>query len=358
MAFGFLRRLFGVSRHKAKIPAPANASFAEKPVADRQLSTGGAQLDSALQNDNNYQSLATSFNDYLLGANLDMRQEPNEIENFIITNLEAMLRGEIPDSAVPRLPDVGMALLKELTNINISSETIMSYIIRDPALASEVLNMANSVLFRSNTQEKITNLTKAVTILGLNNLKTIVSSVLMKRMVLIAPIYFRMFGQHLWRHSQDCGQACRALAKFYGQCDPNNAYLVGLMHDIGKLAIFGLLTKALGQHINYQPRGSVFSTIVRDHSQELSAKIARKWELPDYLLTALSEQSGELSHASRYGFILNQANILAEFKAIAEKEVKAGGNFDDLLVKYSIPLHLFIEAFPDDYRMLAETGEN
>jgi HD-like signal output (HDOD) protein len=200
-------------------------------------------------------------------------------------------------------------------------------------------------------------LEKALVLLGLNNLKTIVSSALMKRLLVIAPVYFRMFGQHLWQHSLDCGQACRALAKYYGQCDANNAYLVGLMHDIGKLAIFGLLTKALGQHLDYKPRGSVFSGIVRDHSQELSVKIAEKWGLPEYLLTALSEQMGSHSpgDCSIYGFILNQANILAEFKAIAEKMVKTGQSFDALLELYTIPLHLFIEAFPEEYKILIAT---
>lgn len=353
MAFGFIKRLFGSSTPKAKTTAQPLSKDTNVSAALRQDIKQDVQVDKSLPAEGDYLSLATSFNDYLLGEQFEIRQTPNEIEIFIIQNLEALLQGEIPDAVVPRLPDVGMALLKELSDINISSETIMSYINRDPALASEVLNMANSALFRQSSQEKVLNLNKAVTILGLNNLKTIVSSVLMKRLVLIAPIYFRMFGQHLWQHSQDCGLACRALARVYGQCDPNNAYLVGLMHDIGKLAIFGLLTKALGQHLDYKPRGSVFSCIVRDHSQVLSAKIARKWGLPDYLLIALDEQTGELSNPSMYGFILNQANILAEFKVVAEKLVKNGESFADLLVKYSIPAHLFKEVFPDEYSFLA-----
>jgi len=355
MVFGFIKRVFFTSTPKNQIPsnprqAPARheapQTVAVKPVAE------------ASSADCDYLSLATSFNDFLLGEQSQNSQPPNEIEAFIITSLESMLQGEIPDSAVPRLPDVAMALLKELADANITPEAIMSYINRDPALASEVLNMSNSALFRLNDQEKIVNLDKALVLLGLNNLKTIVSSALMKRLVAIAPIYFRMFGQHLWQHSLDCGQACRALAKFYGGCDPDNAYLVGLMHDIGKLAIFGLLTKALGQHLDYKPRGSVFSAIVRDHSLALSAKIAQKWGLPDYLLTALNEQMGNraLSDCSIYGFILNQANILAEFKAVAEKSVKTGQSFESLLEQYSIPLHLFQEVFPAEYRALNEAG--
>ncbi|MGZ5052038.1 MAG: HDOD domain-containing protein [Methylobacter sp.] len=293
-------------------------------------------------------SLATSFSDFLLGVHSQDNQPPNQAERFIINGLEGMLRGSIPESAVPRLPDVAMALLKELANPNVSQEAIMAHITRDPALASEVLHMSNSALFRVMSGPKIVNLEKALIVLGLDNLKAIVSSALMKQLMAIAPIYFRMFGQHLWQHSLDCAHSCRTLAKLYGRADPHNAYLVGLMHDTGKLAIFNLLTQSLAQNLDIQPRGSVFSHIVRDHSQELSAKIAREWLLPEYLLTALDEQiaAKPASVSSIYGSILNQANILAEFKAVAEKAVRTNENFEGLLEKYSISLPLFKEVFP------------
>ena len=299
-----------------------------------------------------YHALATSFNDLLLGEPESLQRiVPNEVELYIIKQLNALLQGDIPDAVVPRLPEVAMTLLKELAYPNISVEEIRQQVIRDPVLASDILKMSNSALFRTNDQEKIVNLESAVLLLGLDNLKAIVSSVLMKRLVLIAPIYFKMFGQHLWQHSLDCAQACKALAKFYGQSDPNNAYLVGLMHDIGKLAIFALLIKALGAFLDYKPRGAVFSNIIRDHSLQLSAKIAQKWALPDYLLVALTGQAGvcDLSQCSIYGFVLNQANILSEFKVVAETAVKDGVGFHVLLEQYSIPQHLFEIAFPDIY---------
>jgi HD-like signal output (HDOD) protein len=295
-------------------------------------------------------SLATNFNDILFDAHENYNQHPNESERFVINKLENMLRGKIPDSAVPRLPEVAMALLKELANTNITQETILSYINRDPALASEVLRISNSALFRVGDSEEIANMERAITLLGLDNLKNIVSSALIKRLMLIAPIYFRMFGQHLWQHSLDCAQACKALAKFHGHADPNNAYLVGLMHDIGKLAIFSLLTQALGEHLDIEPRGSVFSYIVRDNSQSLSVRIARDWVLPDYIITALDEQidTNSTTNTSTYGLILSQANMLAEFKSIAELAIKSNERFDALLEKHSIPLDLFKEAFPNE----------
>ncbi len=235
--------------------------------------------------------MASNFNDILLDAHEKDNQPPNKSERFVISNLENMLRGKIPDSAVPRLPEVAMALLKELANNNITLETILSHINRDPTLASEVLRISNSALFRVGDREEIANTDRAISVLGLDNLKNIVSSVLIKRLMLIAPIYFRMFGQHLWQHSQDCAQACQAL----------------------------------GEHLDVEPRGYVFLYIVRDNSQSLSVRIARDWLFPDYLITALDEQidTNSISNISTYGFILSQANMLAEFKSVAEIAIKS-----------------------------------
>lgn len=349
MVLGFLKQLFTSAKPQVEpqIHRPAetrvNSSVTTSPHQRPSLDSVRSESSNV-----DYVQLSSSFNDFLLDSSDQEQQAPNEIELYIIQNLEEMLKGDIPDAVVPRLPDVAMALLKELSDPEINSKTIMSHINRDPVLASEVLNMSNSALFRTQNSEKIVNLEKAVVLLGLNNLKMIVSSALMKRLMVIAPVYFRMFGQHLWQHSQDCAQACKALAKFYGHSDPDNAYLVGLMHDIGKLAIFGLLTKALSRHLDYKPRGSVFSGIVRTHSQALSVNIARKWGLPEYLITALDEQQNPvtLSDYSIYGLILNQGNILAEFKAIVEKSAKLPGDFENLAQRYSIPLHLYWQAFP------------
>jgi HD-like signal output (HDOD) protein len=351
MIFKLIKRFFLNSKTKDLPRASINQNQAVAKPAQSEIAS---QLPEPEAVTTDRFSLATSFNDFLLGAQTKDKQSPNEAEQFVISGLEEMLRGKIPESAVPRLPEVAMALLKELSNPNVTQETMMSYINRDPVLASEVLRMSNSALFRTSNREKIVNLDRALVLLGLNNLKTIVSSALMKRLMVIAPIYFKMFGQHLWQHSLDCAHACRALAKFYGRADPNNAYLVGLMHDTGKLAIFSLLTQALAQNLNIEPRGSVFSGIVRDNSLALSARIAREWSLPDYLLAALDEQIEiqSIGDCSIYGFILNQANMLAEFKVVAELAVKNNESFDIILEKYSIPLHLFKEVFPNETEIL------
>ncbi len=343
----FFKQIFRWNKREAQNISKQNKFQSSSNEVARGIIYSKA-IEKLLPLSSDYSALAASFNDLLLDSGAPEIISLNNVEQSILNNLEKLLLGDIPEFAVPRLPDVGAKLLKQLGDPDITIAEIMSNINRDPALASDVLHMANSAMFRPSGCETIVNLEQAVVILGLGNLKMVIRSALMKRMLVIAPVYFKMFGQHLWEHSINCAHACRVLAVIYQLCDPDNAYLVGLMHDVGKLAIFALLIKALGEYIDYTPRGIVFSNIVRDHSPELSAKIVQAWDLPSYLQTALYEQiSGQSNNYSSYGFILNQANILAEFKVIAESVHNQNKSFEELAIEYGIPVAIYNQVFFD-----------
>ncbi|MGZ4993044.1 MAG: HDOD domain-containing protein [Methylobacter sp.] len=293
--------------------------------------------------------LGDSFSDFLLEVGIQDELPPNHAELSIIKKLEQFMAGDIPDSAIPRLPAVGMMLIKELADKNVTQECILDHLKQDPAITLEVLRMANSPSFRVG-QEPIENLDRAVLMLGFNTLRMVINVVLFKDMMNIPPIYFKMYGQYLWKHSVDCAQACQTLSKHSGTADPFNAYIVGLLHDVGKLIIFRLLVDTLRKNPDINPRGCVFSNIVSQHSMELSIKMAIQWDMPDYLILAFEEQTNGKSQGecSTYGFILKQANAAAEFKLIAETSIKDQAKLEELLDRYSMPVQLLQTAFPKE----------
>ena len=304
-------------------------------------------------------ALAAGFCDLLLDADPEDSPTPNAAERFIVSELERLLGEDVPDETIPRLPEVAATLMRELADPDISQQRILLHVNRDPAIAAEVLRMANSPLYRVGG-DPIENLDAALRLLGLNRLKGLVSSVLMKPMLDIRPIYFRLFGQNLWQHSLDCAEACQTLAMRMGHGNPFNAYLVGLIHDIGKLVIFRLLVESFRRvDPNVQPRGVVFSGIVRDKSARLSYHIVSQWSLADYLTTALDEQTpGHLgSIRSEYGEILHQANMLAEFKLLAERRVRRPEDFRELLEQFQVSEVFFQAIFPKSAEKLLALPE-
>ncbi|TAN51803.1 MAG: HDOD domain-containing protein [Methylococcaceae bacterium] len=361
---GFFAKLFS-SQSQTQTPAPKPSPTAAVAVApENPPSPAPAPLHSPPSapvkdlGDADRQVLANSFSDLLLDAGAQNKLPPNEAERSIIRELEQLMVGDIPDSAVPRLPEVAMVLMKELADENVSQERILDQMKHDPAIASEVLRMSNSPLFHVG-HEQVENLDRAVQLLGFNTLRTVINAVLLKRMMNIPPIYFKMYGQYLWKHSVDCAQACQALSKQSGVADPFNAYIVGLLHDVGKLVIFRLLIDTLRKNPDLNPRGGVFSKIVSENSMRLSVKLARQWDMPHYLLQAFEEQIGEKPYAecSAYGFILKQANTVAEFKLIAEMTAKNQAKLDELIEQYCIPLYLLQTAFPKETAALLALPE-
>lgn len=293
--------------------------------------------------------LSLSFVDLLLEAGTQHDVTPNNAEQFILGELERLLAQGVPERAVPQLPEVATSLLRELADPDVSQECILGHLKRDPVITAEVLKLANSPLFRSG-ETRIENPERALMQLGMNTLKSIVSAVLMKPMLDIRPIYFRMFGQQLWQHSLETAQACQQLARYYGQGDPFNAYLVGLTHDVGKLAIFRLLIESFQRtHPDVQPRGAVFARIVSDRSPLLTRQIVKQWGLPAFVQQALEDQDDNRSTGdqSTYGFLLRQANMLAEFRWLLGSTTPASDAGRQLLEKYGIPLLLLETAFPE-----------
>lgn len=338
----FWRNLFG---SKSPSPVPAKLQPEPKPTPAVILSP---------HSDPDYvgmdrHALANSFNELLLESQQgSCGLVPNDAERYILERVETLLSGTIPDSMIPKLPEVAASLFRDLSDPDVHQDRILSHLNRDPAMVSEVLRLANSPVFRV-TEDPLENLERAVVLLGLQNLKSLVSSVLMKPIMEIRPIYFRMFGQHLWQHSLDCAQACQNLDRASQRGDPFNSYLVGLMHDVGKLVIFRLLVDSFREVApDIQPRGEFFSQLVCDKSARLSLHMVEQWSLPAYLRLAVEEQqeSWLTDNRSHYGHVLQQANMLAEFKHIVESQAGRSESFAELSARYRIPTELYYQVFP------------
>ncbi|WP_082054048.1 HDOD domain-containing protein [Methyloterricola oryzae] len=336
----FWRRLFG-----KKAPRPPTAQLQHEPTP---------VVIQSPQSDPDYvgmdrHALANSFNELLLESGPGSEGLIlNDAEHYIVERIEKLLSGSIPDSMIPKLPEVAASLFRDLSDPDVHQDRILSHLRRDPAMVSEVLRLANSPIYRV-TEEPLENLERAVVLLGLQNLKSLVSSVLMKPVMEIRPIYFRMFGQHLWQHSLDCAQACQNLDLVRRRADPFNSYLVGLMHDVGKLVIFRLLVDSFREVApSIQPRGEFFSQVVRERSARLSLSMVEQWSLPPYLRLALEEQqeSWLSQNLSVYGHCLQQANMLAEFKHIVESRAGGSESLTDLAARFRIPVDLYYQVFP------------
>lgn len=131
---------------------------------------------------------------------------------------------------LPPLPAVTRQLLSTLGDENASSNDVARVLSSDQALAGKVLKLVNSSFY--GVPREVTTISRAVTVLGFSGVRNLAlgfGSVEMMRS-LNSAVDMRAF----WAHALATGAAAQSLAMFGARrIDPEEAFLAGLMHDIG-----------------------------------------------------------------------------------------------------------------------------
>jgi putative nucleotidyltransferase with HDIG domain len=119
------------------------------------------------------------------------------------------------------------------------------------ALAESVLRKAN--VSTSGLQGRVKNLNSAVVVLGLDALKAT------SRSVLVSSTGRKMTHtvvrhQDMWEHSIGCAITARMLASRSGKCNPDDAYVAGILHDVGAMFTNG---QDQGRGTGFAPSGTL-----------------------------------------------------------------------------------------------------
>lgn len=185
---------------------------------------------------------------------------------------------------LPPFPAVATKLLRLLSTDDVAVRDIVNLIRADPALASELMRVVNSALY--GFPSRISSIQNAVTLLGLQTVRSFALTVSMKSFLHTALRLDLL--RRIWRHSLACGTLCEELsaACSASATGDDRAYTAGLLHNIGRLGLFvahpreytDLLTRPLEGEILARER-EVFGL---DHC-EAGAWLANSWGLPEDL---------------------------------------------------------------------------
>lgn len=181
---------------------------------------------------------------------------------------------------LPPFPQVAIRVLQLANDENVQLHQLCDLISTDPAFASEVLTIANSILYAPRFPAS--SVLQAIAVLGANHLQGMcltvgVRAYLGKTLNLPAM-------RHLWRHNLACAMIAQELAS-KGFLDKDVAYTSGILHDIGRFALAVIQPKEYAALLETH-RGSAGSIL--DGEQELfgwdhceaGQKLIASWKLP------------------------------------------------------------------------------
>jgi len=200
---------------------------AEHPSVARIVLSGSAELESAMR--------AVPVAHQFLTKPCDAGTLENVVERAF--SLQALISHEAVRNIVgkienlPPLPRVYMQLTATLENEDASADDVSRILKQDMAICARVLQVVNSAFFR--LARTITTVEEAVTYLGFNSIKQVAlaAEVFQNSPVPHSPISLETLQAH--------AMLVAALSSdlFVDKQDKEDAFVVGLLHDIGKLVL-------------------------------------------------------------------------------------------------------------------------
>lgn len=215
---------------------------------------------------------------------------------------------------VPRVPAVVPRLLKSLRDDSVSGADLARQIARDAVLVAEVIREANSPLFRAG--KPVTTIDGAVMVLGENGLRILLARVAFRPVInMQGGRLLRTVAPRLWLHSDACALAASLLAPECG-ADPFEAYLAGLVLDVGLVVAFRIMDR-LDQPVVAQ--SDAFCEALLLGARELSAGIATHWALPPFVAAGVvrAGRAGTIPLAEALG----RADLLARLRLLVDQGV-------------------------------------
>lgn len=142
---------------------------------------------------------------------------------------------------LPSLPAVVHELMEALGDESKRVEDLENVICRDQALAARILKLVNSSFFRS--QREIGTIGEAIMRLGRNTIQSLaLASTTSVAFTVDSSVYGYVSGG-LWLHSFSVAVAARRYSGVRFPADADKAFLGGLLHDVGKLVLGGMIQK-------------------------------------------------------------------------------------------------------------------
>ena len=216
-------------------------------------------------------------------------------------------------SLVPRVPAVIPQLLRSLRDQDSSSSELARRLAQDAVLVAEVIREVNSPYYRPATP--VRNLEGALLLLGQNGLRMLLARVAFRPVISIqAGPLARQVAPNLWRQSEHCALAAALLAPRLG-ADPFEAYLAGLMHNVGLVVALCVIDGLLPA--GALPDDDAFGLGLVRVARRMSARIATQWDLPAPIGHAIAHLGDGVAPSAPLPATLAAADRLAKLRMLA-----------------------------------------
>jgi HD-like signal output (HDOD) protein len=188
---------------------------------------------------------------------------------------------------LPTLPTVALQALAVADDPSSTASDLLRVIMSDPPLAAKLLRVANSVHFHRG--HDVSDLQSAIVRLGFSNVRNLLMGVAVIRSFngfFVGAPYTR---EDFWVHSIAVGVTASRLSNGSEQLSASSSFVMGLLHDIGKLVLDRAARETFAQAIHLAQDGKIplFEAerlrLGCDHAA-IAGELLTRWKFPRELV--------------------------------------------------------------------------
>jgi HD-like signal output (HDOD) protein len=203
--------------------------------------------------------------------------EKRLIDQALYKALSAALNNS--ELELPRLPETARRALKTLNDPNLNFSRLAEALTPDPAIAAAVLRMANSAYYGGHV--RTARVEQACMRLGTRTLRALILAESTKGLMIQFERGAAGRGEELWRRALVSAVTFETFADA-AEMNGEEAYLLGLLHDIGTLAVLKVVHE-FETRAKQSVSPALFRGLCRKWHEHLGLRLAEAWNLPDPL---------------------------------------------------------------------------
>ena len=197
---------------------------------------------------------------------------------------------EHDDIVLPTLPNVAVKIQELLDDPNVSADQIVSVLSSDPFICAQIIKSANSAIFTG--KPPIDNVREAATRLGYRQLRNLVITITMSKMLYSNNYIINQRMKEVWKESREMAVLSYVLAMRQPHLSPDQAMLAGLMCNIGVLPLCQYIEKN-----NISVTDDSLASIIKKCSGIIGTRLLNKWNFPHEISDAVA-QCEDIRHES------------------------------------------------------------
>lgn len=203
----------------------------------------------------------------------------------------ALLKAMTRVTELSSLPEVTARIITVAENPEATASDMHEVVKSDPALAAKLLKVVNSAFYGLPSQ--IASLERAILMLGLSVVKNLALATSLTRLLKAERIAEPFGPRDLWRHCVSVAVCARMVARHARLPQPDEAFVAGLVHDMGLMVEQQLFAAKLGEvatrcHAAPQNFCAAEETAVGADHQAIGSVLAMRWKFPPGLRHAIA----------------------------------------------------------------------